>query len=174
MLIINTGNGKGKTTAAMGQILRALGHGWKVGVIQLFKGKEFYGEQNVFKKFKNIDWYSYAPKHPFCIPVKNKKVLINVGKECQKALLKLEKLISLKKSYDMIVLDEFNIALKDGFIKLNELLELLNAYASKTTIIITGRCAPKALIDAADLVTEMKEIKHPYNIGIKAEEGIEY
>ena len=66
MIIVNTGNGKGKTTAAMGQILRSLGRGWKVCLIQLFKGKEFYGEQKILKGLKGLDFYCFAPKHPGC------------------------------------------------------------------------------------------------------------
>jgi len=171
MLIINTGEGKGKTTAAMGQIMRSLGRGWKVCLIQLFKGKEFYGEQKVFKKLKNLDFHSFAPKHPYCFPtVKPEKV----REECLKALSFLDRLVSGKHRYNLIVLEEFNIALREGYIKLKELLEVLNKIDSKTYVIITGRGAPKKLIDLADLVTEMKEIKHPYRKGIQAKRGLEY
>jgi cob(I)alamin adenosyltransferase len=174
MLIINTGNGKGKTTAAMGQILRALGHKQRVCLIQLFKGKDFYGEQKVLRTLKNLDYYSYASKHPFCFKDKSSKTLKNVKIECSKALFKLYSVLKGKKHYDLIVLDEFNIALRDGFIILKDILELLSHNTYKTNIIITGRSAPKELIKIADLVTEMKEIKHPFSKGLKARKGIEW
>jgi cob(I)alamin adenosyltransferase len=170
MLIINIGNGKGKTTAAMGQAVRALGHGMKVCIIQLFKGKDFYGEQKILKKLKNLDFYSFSPKHPYLFKSISKSA---VEKDCQKALDLLKNMLKSRK-HDLIVLDEFNIALRDGFIKLKDLLELFNKYSSKINIIITGRAAPKALIRAADLVTEMKEMKHPYNSGKKFQKGIEF
>jgi len=84
MLYINTGNGKGKSTAAMGQIMRAIGHEWKVCLIQLFKGTNFYGEQKVFSKFKKqLDFYSFAPKHPACFPKTDRKL---VQKQCLEAV----------------------------------------------------------------------------------------
>lgn len=171
MIIVNTGNGKGKTTAAMGQVLRSLGRDWKVAIIQLFKGREFYGEQKVLKKLKNLDFYSFAPKHPKCF---GDTSLWEVKDQCQKALKKLKVLLEGRKKYNLIVLEEFNIALRDGYILLKELLEVLSKYHSKYNIIVTGRSAPKKLIELADLVTEMKEIKHPYRKGIKAQKGLEF
>lgn len=171
MLIINTGNGKGKTTAAIGQIIRALGHGWKVCLMQLFKGESFYGEQKILKKLKNLKFYSFAPKHPFCFPNAKNEI---ITKQCQDALILLRKITKSKRQFDLIVLDEFNIALRDGWIKLKELLEILKELDSKSNVLITGRCAPKQLIQEADIVTEMKEIQHSYQKGIKAHKGIEY
>ena len=171
MIIINTGNGKGKTTAAIGQVIRSLGQGWKVAIIQLFKSKDFYGEQKILSGLKGLDFYSFAPRHPFCFKETGKKTVIE---QCKKAMLRFRKLISGKKRYDLIVLEEFNIALRDGFIKPDVLLEALSNVTENTIIIITGRGAPESLIKAADLVTEMKEIKHPYNKGIPARKGIEF
>jgi cob(I)alamin adenosyltransferase len=172
MLYINTGNGKGKSTAAMGQILRSMGHGWKVCLVQLFKGKDFYGEQKTFNKFKKqLDFYSFAPKHPGCFPKTDRKL---VRKQCLEAVDCIHKLLTGKKRYDLLVLEEFNIALRDGFLELKEVLDIINKYYNLSDIIITGRCAPEQLIARADMVTEMKEIKHPYRKGLKSRKGIEY
>ena len=171
MLIVNTGNGKGKTTAAIGQVIRALGHGQKVCLIQLFKGIDFYGEQFILKKLKNLEFRSFAPKHPYCFGNRGHEA---AKIECLKALKFVKKLAKGRKIYDLVVLDEFNIALREGYIKLKVLLEILKELSLKSNVIITGRCAPRLLISSADLVTEMKEVKHPFNKGIRAEKGIEF
>lgn len=171
MLCVYTGNGKGKTTAAMGQIVRALGRGLRVCLIQLFKGKEFYGEQKIICKLKGLDFYSFAPKHPFCFPAVKKAT---VKAQCDKALLSFKDALKAKKHYDLIVLEEFNIALRDGYLRYSDLSKILDIADKDTYIMITGRGAPAQLIRSSDLVTEMKEIKHPFNKGIKAKKGIEY
>jgi cob(I)alamin adenosyltransferase len=171
MIIVNTGNGKGKTTAAIGQIIRALGHKHNVCLIQLFKGENFYGEQNILLKLENLDFFSYCKKHPFCFDDVSVR---QAQAECQNALEKLKEISQADKKYDLIVLDEFNIALRDNFIDKNAFINLVKKLSEKSDLIITGRGAPDELIDIADLVGEIKEIKHPYNKGIKAREGIEY
>jgi len=169
MIIINTGNGKGKTTAALGMALRALGHNHKVLIIQLFKGAAFYGEQNTFKNFPDLDFFSFAPKHPFCFPKIQKEIVVA---ECAAALEKLSA-IALDK-YNLIILEEFNIAVRDGYIEKEALLPLIKRFSENSTIVVTGRAAPQELIDIADTVTEMKEIKHAYNAGIPAQRGVEF
>jgi cob(I)alamin adenosyltransferase len=171
MIIVNTGNGKGKTTAAVGQIIRSLGRGWKVCLIQLFKGKEFYGEQKILKGLKGLDFYCFAPKHPGCFPGVYRASLVS---DCGKALEQFEKALNSKKKYDLIVLEEFNIALRDSFLKAEPLLELLKHKPSNVNVFITGRSAPKALLELADIVTEMKEVKHHYHNGVLAKKGIEF
>jgi cob(I)alamin adenosyltransferase len=171
MIIIHTGNGKGKTTAAIGQIIRSLGRGWRVCLIQLFKGKEFYGEQKILKNLKNLDFFCFAPKHPGCFPKISKEC---VTPECNKALNKFKEVLASKKKYDLIVLEEFNIAVRDGFLKIKPLLELLKTIDSNTNVLLTGRSAHKSLMNIADLVTEMKEVKHPFRKGINARKGIEF
>ena len=171
MIIVNTGNGKGKTTAAVGQIIRSLGRGWKVCLIQLFKGKEFYGEQKVLKNLKGLDFYSFAPKHPGCFHGVSGAGL---KKECSRALKKLERVLASTKKYNLVVLDEFNIAVRDGFLQVKPLLELLKKHDANTNVLITGRSAHKSLIKVADLVTEMKEVKHPFSKGVMARKGIEF
>jgi cob(I)alamin adenosyltransferase len=171
MIIVYTGNGKGKTTAAIGQIIRALGRGWKVCLVQLFKGKEFYGEQKVLKRLKGLDFRSFAPKHPFCFKDISSET---ASGECAKAVAFLKKLSAGRTKYDLVVLEEFNIACRDNLIKDKVLLDIIKDMGCKSNILITGRGAPKALLKIADLVTEMKEVKHPYNKGIAAQKGIEF
>ncbi|MEA5000661.1 MAG: cob(I)yrinic acid a,c-diamide adenosyltransferase [Endomicrobiaceae bacterium] len=170
MIIVLTGNGKGKTTSSIGQIVRALGHNQKVCLIQLFKGENFYGEQKILSSLDNLDFFSYAKKHPFCCKDVTKE---QISSECERALDKIKKIIADNK-YDLIVLEEFNIAVRDGYINISSLLEAAKKLSEKSTVFITGRQAHEDLIAAADLVSEVKEIKHPYNEGVSAKEGIEF
>ena len=170
MIIVVTGNGKGKTTSAMGQIVRALGHNQKVCLVQLFKGESFYGEQNILTKFDNLDFFSFAHKHPFCFKDVSKEQVV---KECADALQKLNEIAENNK-YNLIVLEEFNIAIRDGYIGEDLFLGTVKKLAEKANVFITGRGASQKLIELADLVSEVKEIKHPYNNGIPAQEGIEF
>ena len=170
MLFVNTGNGKGKTTAAIGQVIRALGRGYKVCIIQLFKGKEFYGEQNVLATLKNLELHSFAQKHPFCFREIDPKL---VKKQCSEALAFAGRKMASGK-YELVVLEEFNIAVREGFITVKDLLKVINQNTKNIKIIVTGRGAKKALLSKADLVTEMKEIKHYFKKGVKAIKGIEF
>jgi cob(I)alamin adenosyltransferase len=169
--MINTGNGKGKTTAAVGQIIRSLGQGLQVCLIQLFKSEAFYGEQKILFKLSNLDFFSFAKEHPYCV----KSISFEkVKKNCGSAMRKIEEIASNDKKYDLVVLEEFNIALRDKFIDVNKFIAIIKQLSDKSNIIITGRSAPQGLIDIADLVTEMKEIKHPYSREVQAQKGIEY
>ncbi len=170
MIIVITGNGKGKTTSSIGQIVRALGHNQKVCLVQLFKGENFYGEQKILNKLEGLDFFSFAKKHPFCFKEITKEQVI---KECSDALQKLNKIAENNK-YDLIVLEEFNIALRDGYIQEDSLINIIKELNKNTNVMITGRGASDKLVELADLVSEVKEIKHPYNKGIPAQEGIEY
>ena len=170
MIIVITGNGKGKTTSSIGQIIRALGHNQKVCLIQLFKGENFYGEQNILTGLKNLDFFSFAKKHPFCFKEVSKH---DARQECFIAVNKIEEIIK-NNIYDLIVLEEFNIAVRDGFIENEVLIDLAKRLSQKSTVMITGRSASKELINTADLVSEVTEIKHPYAKGVAAKEGIEF
>ena len=170
MILLITGNGKGKTTSAIGQIVRALGHNQKVCLIQLFKGESFYGEQNILTKLENLDFFSFAKKHPFCFKEVSKEQVI---KECEQSLNKLTE-ISQNNKYNLIVLEEFNIALRDNFIDETFFINTVKKLNENSNVVITGRGASQKLIDVADLVSEIKEIKHPYTKGVLAQEGIEY
>ena len=170
MILLITGNGKGKTTSAIGQIVRVLGHNQKVCLIQLFKGESFYGEQNILTKLENLDFFSFAKKHPFCFKEVSKEQVI---KECEQSLNKLKE-ISQNNKYNLIVLEEFNIALRDNFIDETFFINTVKKLNENSNVVITGRGASQKLIDVADLVSEIKEIKHPYTKGVLAQEGIEY
>ena len=163
---VYTGKGKGKTTAAWGQAMRASGQGLKVGIIQFFKGKGS-GEAKVAKKL-NLSVYSFCPVHPFFGGKREK-----LKRECREAIAFAKEMLRSKK-YDLIILDEINIAMKDRLIEVNEVLDLIKKKPKEVELILTGRGAPKKIIEAAGLVTEMREIKHPYQKGIKGRRGIEY
>lgn len=173
---VYTGKGKGKTTAAWGQAMRASGQGLKVAIIQFFKGKgsgvprsswRGAGEARMAKKLK-LDVYSFCPVHPSFGGERKKS-----KKECNKAILFAKEMIQSKK-YDLIILDEINIAMKDRLIEVNEVLDLIKKKPKEVELILTGRGAPEKITESADLVTEMREIKHPYQKGIKGRRGIEY
>ena len=170
MIIVITGNGKGKTTSSIGQIIRALGHNQKVCLVQLFKGESFYGEQKILTKLEGLDFFSFAQKHPLCFKDITKEQTV---KECQQAINKLKEIIK-NNNYNLIVLEEFNIALRDNFIEEDLLLYIIKQLDEKSNVVITGRGASSKLVELADLVSEVKEIKHPFNKGISAQEGIEY
>lgn len=171
MLYVLTGNGKGKSTSAMGQMLRSLGRGWKVCLIQLFKGREFYGEQKMFKHLPGLTFHSCAHKHPFCFP-KTDSSMVNA--DCMKAVRHFQKAAASGR-YQLIILEEFNIAFRDGFLDYAVFKPVLeSAIKTGVHVIMTGRGAPKELIKRADLVTEMKEVKHPYKKGVAALKGIEF
>ncbi len=163
---VYTGNGKGKTTAAWGQAIRASGQGLRVGIIQFFKGKGS-GEAKMARKLK-LDVYSFCPVHPFFGGKREK-----LKKECGEGLAFAKRLVMSKK-YDMIILDEINIAMRDRLIEVNDVLSLIKEKPKEVELILTGRGAPKKIMEAADLVTEMREIKHPYQKEIKGRKGIEY
>ena len=171
MIHIYTGNGKGKTTAAIGQVIRAAGRGLRVAWIQYCKDitKEPSGEVSVLKK-NGVVMYEFAPKIPLFNPEVRIKDIKNDCERSRRLMINIFK----KHSYDLVVLDELNIALSNKFLKENKIISLLKQKPPSMHIIITGRGKHKNLIKMADLVTEMKEIKHPYNKGIHAEKGIEY
>ena len=165
-LQVYTGNGKGKTTAAIGMAIRAMGAGFRVLFVQFVKGKE-YSEIKELKKNKLITICQYGRR---CF-IKNKPKQQDI-EIARKGLKKVERLIKSNK-YKVVILDEATIATNFKLFDIKDLLKVINERPKDCEIIITGRYAPKELIDIADLVTEMKEIKHYYSKGIKARKGIE-
>ncbi|PIW97478.1 cob(I)yrinic acid a,c-diamide adenosyltransferase [Candidatus Jorgensenbacteria bacterium CG_4_8_14_3_um_filter_38_10] len=166
MIIVFTGNGKGKTTAALGQAMRALGQAKRVMMIQFIKGPWICGEDKFLKKFQ-------IPPSQFQIFKMGKGFVKILGdslplsihqKAAQKGLRLAEEAIKNQK-YDLIILDEINVAVKLGLIKAGQVLKILKINPPEKDIILTGRWAPKSFIRKADLVTEMKEIKHPFQKG---------
>ncbi len=166
---VYTGNGKGKTTAAFGLALRAAGHGLKVLIIQLMKGWEGYGEVEACKRIENIDVVRFGTPE-FVNPASPKPIDIE---EARKALEYAKKAI-LSGEYDVIVLDEVNVALHFRLVKLSDVLELIEKKPPHVELVLTGRYAPPELIEVADLVTVMEEVKHPFKQGIVSRKGIDY
>ena len=177
LIIVYTGNGKGKTTASLGAVLRALGHGWRVLVIQFFKGDwpVVFGESEMGKRLSPQLEVLQAGRG-FVGYMGDKKPREEHITAARDALaLAREKVVS--GVYDLIVLDEIIYAIDYAgvqLVELKEVLELLDTKPPALHLILTGRNAPQALIDKADLVTEMREIKHPWQKKIPAQEGIDY
>ncbi len=167
MIQVYTGNGKGKTTAALGQAIRAAGAGLKVLIGQFVKGKN-YSELNAFKKIKNIKIEQFG-RDCFIKREPNKKDIELAGS----GLERVRKIISMG-IYDMVILDEINVALKLGLLKIEDIVALIKNAPKKTELILTGRSAHPKILKIADLVSEIKERKHYYKKGIKARRGIEY
>lgn len=167
MIQVYTGNGKGKTTAAFGQALRAAGAGLKVFIGQFIKGKN-YSELNALKKVKNIKIEQFG-RGCFIKRAPNRKdIALAIS-----GLKRVRKIISLG-IYDMVILDEINVALKLKLLKLEYVISLIKNTSKKTELVLTGRNAHPKIMKIADLVSEIKDRKHYYKKGIKARRGIEY
>jgi len=166
---IFTGNGKGKTTAALGTILRAAGHGLKVFIVFFMKGDYEYGEFSTLPKLPNVKVLKSGFRQ-FTDPLNIKPE----EKEQAESALAAARKATLSGSYDLVVLDEVNVALEYHLIELDEVIKLIEDKPPRVELILTGRYADNELIDKADLVTEMVKVKHPFDKGIKARKGIEY
>ena len=169
LVIINTGNGKGKSTAAFGTLLRAWGRGMRICVVQFIKAETGnWGEIQAARKL-NIEWHSLGDGFTWL----SKDLAKSAEKARQAWTLAQEKIAS--GNYDVIVLDEMTYAFHEKWIDVNEVVAWLKEHKPpELHLIITGRDAPDALIEYADLVTEMREVKHPFERGIKAQPGIEF
>jgi len=168
LLIVFTGNGKGKTTAAIGQALRMAGHKMRVCIIQFIKSKKNTGEAKALAALsESIEMHTIGSGFTWQSTEAEVAAAARVGWQ-----LAREKMSSRR--YEMVILDEITYLLNDGILNPAEVLEFLNNRQEELHIVVTGRQASDELIEAADLVTEMKEIKHPYQNGIKAGKGIEY
>ena len=163
-----TGNGKGKTTAAIGQALRAAGQGARVGIVFFMKGSKNYGEFKALEHFPNVKT-AWAGRH-YCIAC-GEETDIDYS-EARRGLQAAKQF--LKEGYDMVVLDEISIVLMHHLAAQKEIEEIIRTKPEKTELILTGISMPATLVQMADLVTEMKEIKHPYHKGVTARKGIEY
>jgi cob(I)alamin adenosyltransferase len=172
LVLIYTGKGKGKTTAALGIVLRAVGHGLKVLMIQFIKGEWYYGELSSSKRL-TPEFEMIAAGKGFIGILDDDHDFGEHKKSAKDALILAKEKISSKK-YDIIILDEINYAINLKLVSTEEVLELINVRPKDTSIVLTGNYAPLEIIKVADLVTEMNEIKHPYKYGIKAKRGIDY
>ena len=171
LIQVYTGNGKGKSTAAIGQAARAAGHGLKVGFISFFKDPDAfgYGEYKSLEKL-GVKTFLFARKHPHFYKELNPD---DVCQQCRQGLESIKELFQ-DQSWDMLVLDEINIAMRDGFLKEDDVLSLLQMKPEKLELVLTGRGVGQRIIEKADLVSEIREVKHPYTRGIKSRKGIEY
>jgi len=169
LVIVHTGKGKGKTTAALGMVCRMIGHGKRVAVIQFIKGAMLTGERVVFDAFP--DQVEFRPMgEGFTWDTQDRARDVAVALQAwEAAKARIE-----DPSIDMVVCDELNIALRYDYVPLADVLETLRRKPEGKHVVITGRNAPEALIEAADLATEMELLKHPFRSGVKAQAGIEF
>jgi len=168
LIQVYTGNGKGKTTAALGLATRMLGYGYKVAIIQLMKGWE-YGEEYFFNDIDNCLLKKFGRKE-FVDKNSPAKIDIQLAEDAWEFARKVIE----SKEYQLVILDELNVALDFKLLPLHDILDFLRHRPPGIEIVITGRYAPKELLDMADLVSEVEEYKHPYKKGISARKGIEY
>lgn len=177
LIIVNTGNGKGKTTAALGMVLRSLGHGYRVAIVQFIKGawepaeKAAFQHWTVAKNGEAPQLEFHAMGEGFTWETQDRE------RDIEKATAAWEKALEFIRNpnFRLVLLDEVNIALKLGYLDVQEVLAGLEQKPANSHAILTGRGAPAALIERADLVTEMSLVKHPFREqGIKAQPGIEY
>ncbi len=169
LIQVYTGNGKGKTTAALGLAFRAVGHGLKVLVIQFMKGNINYGELESAKKLSPYLTIKQMGRETFVSKTNPDPIDIKLAKEG----FSLAKKAIKNREFDIVILDEINIAVDYGLIPLSDLLKLIDSKPETVELILTGRNAKSEIMDKADLVTEMVERKHYYNKGVKARKGIE-
>ena len=169
LVLVHTGDGKGKSSSAFGVIARALGWGRRVAVVQFIKGKWVTGERRFFEKFEDqLVWHTMGDGFTWDTQDKDQ--------DTKAAVAAYDKASSLMASgdYDLVVLDEINIALRYDYLSTDAVLDGLKTRSDRTHVILTGRDAKQDLCDYADLVSEMREIKHPFHAGIKAQKGIDF
>ena len=174
LVIVNTGNGKGKTTAALGLTLRAAGNDLKVLVIQFIKGRWKTGESKSIQALApNVQLVRMGMG--FTIErLRDKRIPMEEHEEAAHQAFARAREVVLADEYDMVVLDEILGSIKAGLVDLQQVLDLVAAKPSDLHLVLTGRGAPQELIDVADLVTEMRPIKHPHEQGIMAQRGVEF
>lgn len=174
LLMVHTGKGKGKSTAAFGLALRAIGNGMRVGIVQFVKGKWGTGERVVLEKFTDQVTIRTMGEG-FTWETQDRARDIAAAQAAWAAAQELiEASRDPKPLYDLLVFDELNIVLRYDYLDIAEVVRVLNARPAPLHIVVTGRNAKPELIEAADLVTEMTEIKHPFKAGVKAQKGIEF
>jgi len=169
LLIVHTGKGKGKSTAGFGMVFRAMGHGMKVGVIQFVKGAWSTGERTILEKFPELVTIK-AMGEGFTWETQDRARDVA---HAQAAWEEAKKMIA-DPSCRMVLLDELNIVLRYDYLPLQEVIEVLKSKPADKHVIVTGRNASDELIEIADLVTEMEQVKHPFRSGVKAQAGVEF
>ena len=170
-IVVLTGEGKGKTTAALGMALRAIGHGFKVSILQFIKGSMHYGELTAVKKLApelEIEplGYGFVHVNPEKPDPKDVEAARKAWEVCRERIL--------SDRYAMVILDEINDTIAYGLLPVEEVVDVLAKRPERLTVVLTGRGIHPSILTMADLVTEMIELKHPYQKGKKARKGIEY
>lgn len=169
LVLVHTGDGKGKSSSAFGVIARALGWGKRVGIVQFIKGKWITGERQFFAKFPDqIDWYTMGEGFTWDTQDKDRDIAA-----AEAAFARACEMMQ-GGAYDLVVLDEINIALRYDYLNIGAVLDCLKSRSGRTSVILTGRDAQPELCEYADLVSEMREVKHPFKAGIKAQRGIDF
>ncbi|MEM1250429.1 MAG: cob(I)yrinic acid a,c-diamide adenosyltransferase [Acidobacteriota bacterium] len=169
LVLVHTGNGKGKSSSAFGVIARALGWGHRVGVVQFIKGKWITGERRFFEKIEPaVTWHTMGEGFTWDTQDKDRDT------EAAEAAFERARQMMSSGDFDLIVLDEINIALRYDYLTVEAVIDGLEARDDNTSVILTGRDAKPELLDYADLVSEMVERKHPFKSGIKAQRGIDF
>lgn len=169
ILLVNTGNGKGKSSAAFGVVARALGHGHQVAVVQFVKSRSDTGEEGFYRKFpEQVKWHVCGEGFTWETQDSNRDTL------AAQAAWKIARGYLADESINLVVFDEMTYAFKYGWLDLAEVLASIATRPKLQTVIVTGRAAPEALIEAADTVTEMGVVKHAFKAGIKAMPGVEF
>jgi cob(I)alamin adenosyltransferase len=169
LLVVHTGKGKGKSTAAFGMVCRGIGHGMRVGIVQFVKGKWESGEKKVLEAFTDqVTIHTMGEGFTWDTQDLDRDIA------AAQAAWKQAKMMMADPSYSMVLMDELNIVLRYDYLPINEVVETLKSKREELHVIVTGRNAKESLIDAADLVTEMTMIKHPFRSGFKAQAGIEF
>jgi cob(I)alamin adenosyltransferase len=169
MVHVYTGDGKGKTCAALGEVLRALAHGLRVYIVYFMKGDYPYGERRILSQLPNVEWVSFGSRE-FIDPANIKPEEI----EQAKLALAAGSAAVLSGKYDLVVLDEVNLAAAWNMIELEEVINLIKEKPPNVQLILTGRRADTEFIKLADFVSECLKIKHPYDKGILAQKGIDW
>ena len=172
MIIVYTGDGKGKTTAALGMAMRAVGRGWNVLMIQFGKGGWHYAELDSSQRL--APEFEIIPMGLGFYKILDDAHTEQEHRDAAQNALAFARAQMLSGKYDMLILDEINGSLAAGLVSLDDVLQFVDVKPKALTLVLTGRYAPQELVDCADLVTEMREIKHPYQKGILAQKGIDY
>jgi cob(I)alamin adenosyltransferase len=174
LLIVHTGKGKGKSTAAFGLVMRALGHGFPVGIVQFVKGKWQTGERGVLERFPDLVTIRTMGEG-FTWETQDRQRDIAAAKAAWAAACEMiEACRGPEPKFKLLLLDELNIVLRYDYLDVGEVVRVLRNRPPDLHIVVTGRNAKEPLIEAADLVTEMTMVKHPFRAGVKAQQGIEF
>lgn len=168
LVLVHTGKGKGKSSSAFGVMVRALGWGQTIGVVQFIKGKWKTGERRFFEQLGGVTWHTMGEGFTWDTQDRDRDIAAAT------AAFDKARTMMADGDHDLVVLDEINIALRYDYLSADAVIAGLDARAPRTGVILTGRDAPAAICDYADLVTEMTEVKHPFQSGIKAQRGVDF